>query len=72
MARIQIRIIFQGHFIRILQYSNIRAHHCVDNDDNFIEDFDNVSGDNCDKDAENDEDQHNKGAENYNRLQIQR
>ena len=28
MARIQIRIIFEGHFIRIFEYSNIRAHHC--------------------------------------------
>ena len=28
MARIQIRIIFEGHFIRIFEYLNIRAHHC--------------------------------------------
>ena len=27
MARIRIRIIFEGHFIRIFEYSNIRAHH---------------------------------------------
>ena len=27
MARIQIRIIFEGHFIQIFKYSNIRAHH---------------------------------------------
>ena len=29
MARIQIRKIFEGHFIRIFEYSNIRAHHCT-------------------------------------------
>ena len=27
MAQIRIRIIFEGHFIRIFKYSNIRAHH---------------------------------------------
>ena len=29
MARIRIRIIFEGHFIRIFEYSNFRAHHCA-------------------------------------------
>ena len=29
MARIRIRIIFEGHFIQIFEYSNICAHHCV-------------------------------------------
>ena len=28
MAQIRIRIIFEGHFIPIFKYSNIRAHHC--------------------------------------------
>ena len=28
MSRIRIRIIFEGHFIRIFEYSNIHAHHC--------------------------------------------
>ena len=28
MAQIQIRIIFEGHFIQICEYSNIRANHC--------------------------------------------
>ena len=28
MARIQIQIIFDGHFIQIFEYSNICAHHC--------------------------------------------
>ena len=27
MARIRIRIIFEGHFVRIFEYSNICAHH---------------------------------------------
>ena len=27
MARIQIQIIFEGHFIRVFKYSNICAHH---------------------------------------------
>ena len=29
MAQIQIRIIFEGHFIRIFEYSNICAHHWI-------------------------------------------
>ena len=29
MARIRIQIIFEGHFIRIFEYSNICAHHWV-------------------------------------------
>ena len=29
MAPIQIRIIFEGHFIGILEYLNICAHHCL-------------------------------------------
>ena len=29
MARIRIRIIFEGHFVWIFKYLNIHAHHCL-------------------------------------------